>query len=186
MAVDPLNTWKTTLKDLPKVADTSWAANFAGWYADRIVNITTDPAALTPVGFSFPFDTATFETQLLALTPTPSALAGIQGFADAWEAAILATTPVVGPGSFIPPSTPETLFSVVTTTIIVPASIAAGKAKILELVSAPAVADAMDSEFPVKFREATLLLKIKVDGLDSTTPGDGGPLPLVADNVPLI
>jgi hypothetical protein len=188
MAIDPLSTWKSELANLPKVADTSWAANFANYYADRIVNITTDPSALVPSGFVFTFAKPVFQSQLLALTPTNSALAGITGFANAWEAAILASTVVVAPGSFKPPTSPTTLFSVVISTIIVPTSIAAGKAKIIELVSAPPVEDAMDSQFPVKFRDATLELKITVTGLDSQPipPGGPGPQPLVVANIPLI
>lgn len=188
MAVDVLQDWKDTLAALPKVADTSWAANFAGWYADRIVGITTNPANLVPVGFTFTFAQPVFAAQLLALTPVGDALSGITGFANAWETALLATTVAVSPGSAIPPPTPPTIFSVVTTTVIDPASIAAGKAKILELVTAPPVADAQNSLFPVKFRDATLLLTITVTGLDSQPPPSAGPgpQPLVAANVPLI
>lgn len=187
MAVQPLATWRSTLATLPKVATPAWALNFANWYHQQIIpGITTNPANLTPVGFVFTFPVATFATQLQALGPAPTALAGITGFANAWETALLATVVVVAPGSFIPPSTPATLFSVVNSTIITPASIAAGKAKLLELVTAPVVADPLLSEFPVKFREATLLLKITVTGLNSVTPANGGPNPLTAPNVPLI
>lgn len=186
MAVDILQIWKDELANLPKVTDTSWAANFSAWYADRLTGITTDPAALVPSGFVFTFAESIFAAQLIALTPTTSALDGIQGFADAWEVALNATTVVVAPGSAVPPPSPSTTFSAVTTTVIDPASIAAGKAKLIELVTAPPVADPQDSLFPVKFREATLLLTITVSGLDSTPPGSGGPLPLVAANVPLI
>lgn len=183
MAIDALQIWKDELAALPKVADTSWAANFAAWYADRLAGITTSPSALVPTGFVFTFAEAIFAAQLLSLTPTTSALAGITGFANAWEAALNATTVVVGPGSFKPPSSPATLFSVVATTIIDPPSIALGKAKLLELVTAPPVADPQNSQFPVKFREATLLLTITVSGTNSITPT---PTPLTVPLVPLI
>lgn len=183
MAIDPLSTWKTTLAALPKTADNSWADNFANWYADRIAGITTDPSALVPTGFVFTFAKPIFKTQLLALTPTPSALAGITGFANAWETALNATTVVVAPGTFKPPSSPATIFSVVASTIIDPASIAAGKAKIIELVTAPPVDDAMNSQFPIKFRDATLLLTIIITGTNSATPT---PSPLTVSNVPLV
>lgn len=185
MAIDALQIWKDELAALPKVADTSWAANFAAWYADRLAGITTSPSALVPTGFVFTFAQAAFAAQLLSLAPTTSAAAGIMGFANAWQTALLATTAVVGPGSFKPPTSPATLFSAVISTIIDPASITAGKAKLLELVTAPPVADPQNSAFPVKFREATLLLSITVTGLDST-PTPAGPLPLVAALVPLI
>lgn len=185
MAIDPLPVWQSTLAALPAVGDTSWALNFANWYADRIVAITTDPAALIPVGFTFPFPVALFATQLQAIAPNPSALAGITAFADAWEAAMLATIPSVSSGSAVPPPSPPTIFSVVISTVLDPAGIAAGKAKIIELAASPPVGDALNSQFPVKFREATLLLTITVTGLDST-PTPAGPLPLVAANVPLV
>ena len=183
MAVDILQDWKDTLAALPKVADTSWAATFAEWYADRVINIETSPALDTTTGFTFPFAEAVFAAALIALTPTTDALAGITGFANAWESAILLTIPTVAPGAFIPPSTPATLFSVVTGTIIDPASTALGKAKIIELASASPVPDPQDSEFPVKFRDATLLLTITVTGLNSVSPTPG---PLVAAAVPLL
>jgi len=188
MAIDPLATWRSTLAALPKVADTSWAANFAGWVADRVVNITTNPANLTLASpLVFVFNEATFATQLIALTPVSDALSGITGFANAWETAILTTvfpaTLNVAPGAFIPPSSPATIFSSVTSVVLTPASIAAAKAKIIELASAPPVSDVNDSEFPVKFRDAFLLLKINVTGLNSVSPTPG---PLTASNVPLI
>ena len=187
MAIDPLSTWRSTLAALPKVADTSWAANFAAWYAGRVVGITTDPVALSPTGFLLTFNEALFASSLIALTPVSNALAGITGFANAWETAILTSiypaTLTLLPGSFIPPSTPATLFSVISSVVITPASIAAAKAKIIELASAPPVDDVNDSEFPVKFREATLLLKINVIGVNSIVPV---PTPLSALDVPLI
>lgn len=191
MAIDPLATWRSTLAALPKVADNSWATNFAAWVADRINNkITTNPTNLTlasPLVFVFP--QATFATQLVALTPTGNALAGITGFADAWKAAIdtvlFPATLNVAPGAFVPPATPATTFSTVTSVLLDPASVTAARAKIIELATAPPVADVNDSEFPVKFREAFLLLTITVSGLDST-PTPAGPLPLTVPNIPLI
>lgn len=185
MAIDALSVWKSELANLPKVADTSWALAFASWYADRLTGITTDPSGLTASSFTFTFPTSIFATALVALAPTTSAAAGIAGFAGAWETALLASTALVAPGSYIGSPSPSTTFSVVATTVIDPASIAAGKAKLLELASAAPVADPNDSEFPVKFREATLLLTITVSGLDAS-PTPSGPLPLVAANVPLI
>lgn len=187
-AIDPLPTWQSTLAALPKVADNSWAANFAAWYADRLTGITTNPANLVPTGFVFTFNQATFQAQLQTLTPQSTAAAGIQGFANAWETALVASTVVVAPGSFKPPATPPTTFSAIISTTIDTPSIAAGKAKLLELVTAPPVSDPNLSQFPAKFREATLLLTITVVGLDSQPPPSAGPgpQPLTVANVPLI
>ena len=188
MSIDSLSVWKSTLAALPKVEDSSWSLSFASWYTSRIVNITTNPSSLVPLGFSSTFATTVFKDALAALGPSSSAAAGIAGFAGAWEDALNATVIVVGPGSFAPPTSPPTMFSLVTTTTITPASIAAGKAKILELVTAPLVSDPNDSLFPQKFRDATLLLKITIVGLDSQPPPAAGPGPqsLTISNVPLI
>lgn len=190
MPVDPLATWRSTLAALPKVADTSWAANFAAWVAGRVATITTNPTNLTlSAPLVFVFNQALFASQLISLTPTGDALSGITGFADAWKAAIDTTvfpaTLNVAPGAFVPPTTPATTFSTVTSVLLDPASVAAAKAKIIELATAAPVADVNDSEFPVKFREAFLLLTITVAGLDST-PTPAGPLPLTVPNIPLI
>lgn len=185
MAIDVLQIWKDELANLPKVGDNSWVTNFSTWYADRIVNIEPDPSFLVPIGFIFTFAKPVFETQLLTLTPTNDQVAGITGFANAWEAALLASTIVIAPGTYIPPATPATTFSIVASSIIDLTSIALGKAKLLELVTAPPVADAQNSLFPVKFREATLLLTITVSGTNSVSP-PAGPNPLIATNVPLI
>ena len=183
MPVDALQDWKDELENLPKVSDSSWSLNFAEWYADRIVNIEADSLVLdTSAGFLFTFAEATFALALSSLAPTTDPVAGITNFATAWEGAILASIVVVSPGAFIPPSSPATIFSVVTGTVIDPPSIAAAKAKIIELSSSSPVDDPQDSEFPVKFREATLLLTITVTGLNSAPT----PVPLVAPLVPLL
>jgi hypothetical protein len=189
MAIDPLNTWKQTLADLPKVSSPIWALNFANWYADRIANIAPDPSALVASSFTFVFNSATFAAQLALLPPTLDPVSGIAGFAAAWSAAIALTiypvTLLVGPGAFIPPSTPATLFSAVTMVMINPASLVLAQAKIMELVTAPVVSDPMDSVFAEKFRDATLQLSIMVTGLNSIPP-PAGPLPLIAPLVPLL
>ena len=188
MAIDPLSVWKTELANLPKVSDSSWALNFANYYADRLINITTNSSQLVPSGFVFTFSVSTFQSELVSLPPTDDPIAGATSFANAWETALNASTAIVAPGSFIPPTSPMTLFSSIISTVIDPTSIAAGKAKLLELVSAPPVADPQNSLFPVKFREATLLLTITINGLDSQPPpaAGPGPQPLTAANVQLI
>lgn len=185
MAIDSLADWKSTLTALPKVADNSWAANFANWYYDRIINIETDPSFLdSSAGFIFTFDTATFQTELEALTPTDNATTGITGFADAWETALLASAALVATGAFVPPpGNPATTFSAVASTVIDIPSITAGKNKLLELTTAPPTANALTSDFATKFREATLLLTITVAGTNSASPT---PAPLTVPNVPLI
>lgn len=175
MPVDALAVWQTELRDLSKTEDNTWAGNFSFWTNDR----TTSKMGLLIIDqFIFTFARAVFESALLPLGPTPSALIGITAFANAWETAINASTVVVPVGASIGTPSPATTWSAVFSTIILVPSIALAKAKILELITAPVVADALNSQFPIKFREAFLLLQIQVTGLDSTPPL-AGPLPLV-------
>lgn len=190
MAVDILTKWQTELDLLPKVSDTSWTLNFANWAKKRVsaadavdgIGLFPSAAALVPTGYTFTFNVSTFQAQLVLLGIAPTALAGITAFAAAWETAILASTVVVGPGTFAPPSTPATLFSVVTTTVIDPPSIALAKAKIIELASEPPPTG-QPSKFPEKFRDAFKLLTITVSGTNSVAPT---PAPLVVPTVALL
>ena len=191
MAVDPLSIWTEELEKLPPVGDLSWAPNFANWYADRIVDIEPDDTMLdVSTGFTFVFNTALFATTLALLPPVPVALAGITGLALAWETALLTTiysaTLNVSSGAFVPPASPGTIFSSVAGVEIDAASLIAGKAKIMELAVAPPTGEVDTSQFPLKFREATLLLTITVEGMDSTPSSSGGPYPLTAAARPLL
>jgi hypothetical protein len=177
---------------LPKVGDNSWALNFGAYVANRVINIEPDPTALViaspvPVGFFFLFNAATFAGELLSLTPTNDPLSGISSFASAWENTIKMSIYPIGinllPGAAAPPFTPDQTFSVVTSVVITPASILAGKNKIIELATAPPVADPKQSLFPVKFREAFLELKINIVGINSVAPTPG---PLQLMDIPLI
>ena len=198
MAIDALGpgpgTWKTTLAALPKVANDSWADNFAAWYAGRLTGIEPDSAALVPVGFVFTFPESTFADGLRALGPSEDALAAIEDFAAAWRTAIeemvYPTSLAVDVGTTVAPFSPapNTTFSEITSVVIDSDSIDAAVEKIVELATASPVADPFDSEFPVKFREATLLLTITVTGKDSQPPPSAGPGPqdLEAAAVPLL
>lgn len=174
MTIDALSVWKTQLNSLPKVADDSWASNFSMWADGRVTNKMT----LIDIDlFTFTFAESIFQSTLINLSPTPSASIGINAFANAWETAINVSTVVVPIGASIGTPSPMTTWSSVTSTIILPASIAAAKAKIIELISAPTVDDALDSDFSIKFRDAYLLLQIQVTGLDSQPPPVAGPGP---------
>ena len=135
--------WKTTLKNLPKVADNSWAGNFAGWADDRV---TSKMDLLTIDEFTFTFNKVSFESGLISLGPTESISDGINDFANEWETSINASTVVVPDGASIGPPSPTTTWSSVTDTIILPASIVLAKEKILELISSTPVDDADNSD----------------------------------------
>jgi hypothetical protein len=182
--IDPLSTWKSTFKDLPKSKDVSWAHNVAEWYAERIKNIQPDPSVLFANGFKFEFNKGVFEACLSALTYTLDPVSGIAGFAASWVSAISLTiypaTLSLAPGSYIippPAPTPATLFSVINIVLLNPPTILAGQAKIMELAFEKPQSDPDNVKFAEKFYEATSLLSISVAGLD-TTPPPSGPLPL--------
>jgi len=172
MTVDALATWQSTFAALPKVADNSWAAPFAQWANDRVTSKMSLPG-ITGAGLTFTFNKATFESELITLTETADKEAGITAFADAWKTAILVSVAAVAAGSSIGSPSPATTWSSVSSTVITPASITAGRAKIIELKDAPLVGDALESEFPIKFREAFLLLRITTTGLNSVSPTPG-------------
>jgi len=178
--IDDLATWKSTYKNLAKVADNSWALNFALWVNERVTGkaLLTGITATVPASV-FTFNYGVFKTQLETLTHTLDINAGITRFADAWAAAMNASL-ILGivPGAFVGTSTPPTLWSVVSTATIDGASVLAGRAKIMELVNAPLAETEDDSVFPEYFRDAFLLLTGTVSGLNSVPPL-AGPNPLV-------
>ena len=176
MAIDDLTIWKTTLAALPKVGDSSWAANFALWVDERVTAKMSLPGIGGP-GFTFTFNKSVFQSALESLAPAGDQATAIAAFADAWESATTASVAITLVGSYIEPATPATTWSIVASTVIDPPSIVIGKAKINELATAPAVSDPNDSEFPVKFREAFLSLTITTTGTNSVSP-PAGPNPL--------
>lgn len=182
--IDGLSTWQTTFAALPKTLGPEWSTNIATWALARVVaaELQTLTDAVPP---TFLFSDSTFASQLATLLPTLDPSSAAMGVANAFEAAILASSLLVEPGSFVGTSTPATLFSVVNTALIDPPSIVAAKAKVLELATALPVDDAEDSAFPVILREAFLLLTGTVTGLNSVPP-PAGPNPLVAAALPLV
>ena len=184
MAIEPLQTWKDELENMPKVDNPTWAINFANYVDEMIAGLTPQAAALdVSAGYSFTFDKTLFAAQLATMAPTPDPVSGITALANAFLASI--TSPLtlfaILPGAFVPPSTPATLFSVVAPTILNPATPPLLHAKLLELIASSPVDSAQDSEFPIKFREAVLLLGITVNGTNSVVPV---PAPLVLPLVP--
>lgn len=182
--IDDLDTWKSTLNALPKVADATWTGTLAAWYAARLAAIETDPNFLIPVGFVFVYPTAAFAAALASIPPINTQVAGVTEFSNAWATAlaglIYPATLAVATGSTGPsPPTPATTFSAVASVIIDPLSIAAGQLKIMELGSAEPTADPDGTLFPEKFRDATLALKIIVTGTNSVAPTPG-PLVITA------
>lgn len=175
MAIDSLSTWKSTFDALAKQSD--WTPDFSTWVDDRVTSKMDLPGIghASPPAFTFTFAKSTFKAALDLLVPVADVTVGITSFSVAWETAVIASVAVVKALSFIGTLTPATQWSSVTSTVIDPASILLGKAKIIELASEDPDAP---SKFPDKFRDAFLLLTVTTTGLDST-PTPTGPLPLV-------
>jgi hypothetical protein len=183
MAIDSLSTWKQTFTNIPKVNEKSWAANFSNWCANR-VNGKAELTGITTATPPFTFSQSVFKTQLEALGVTTLSPEGAVGFATAWQTAVNASLILtVVPGDFINPESDPTKWSVVTTALIDPASVAAAKAFLVsQLTVAIKTNNSNESNFPQIFRDAFLLLTGTTIGLNSLPI----PLPLVALNVPLI
>lgn len=180
MPCDPLNLWKDTLEKLKPSGDVTWAIDFAKWVDERVTN------KLTVSGVSkstFTFQKAVFATALTPLTPVADPVSGIKKFADAWALAMKTSTMIVPVGASLGAPTPATTWSVVSS-VINPASIELGRAIILTLSAAPVAAKTKDSQFPQKFREAFLALKVDITGTNSVPPPAGpNPLPFPAATV---
>lgn len=171
--LDDLTTWKNEWAAIPLVADDSWKQTMGDYLEARTVGMEL-PGIGGP-GFSWTFSTSTFVSGLSGVDANTGD--GVEKIASSFESAILASTLSVAPGSWVGVSTPSTTWSVVSSTIFDAPGLSLGKNKILELTSAAPVEDALDSEFPVKLRDAFLLLTVTTSGLDST-PAPSGPLPL--------
>lgn len=169
MSVDALATWKSEFAALPKVSDTSWKGNLADYIAARVDGklALSDYDPVDNVSFSF--DKTVF---LTALEGVSSGLGnGVNAIAEGVKNAVLTAGSLVvtAPVSVGTPSTTNT-FSVIASSVITPASAALAEAKIQELSGAAPVSDANESLFPVKLREAFLLLTADIIGTDSQTP----------------
>ena len=187
MTISPLNKWQNDLALVPQVNDPSWSQNIANWYASEMASISPDPTYLIASGFLFVFPAPIFASGLASAVPSTAPEVGTQIIATAWETAMLSVvypaSLFLAPGTIQPPASPATTFSAITSVIINPASLQAGKAKILQLSSAKVVKNAKESAMATKLREATMQLKIDITGLNSVAPT---PAPLVVAGVPLI
>ncbi len=181
MTIEALNIWQSTFKDEVIPTDgPEWPSVFTNWYAARFDTPNLSLPGLTIASGNLPvtFGKAAFEAVFSTLAPGLTQAAAMAIIANAWEAGLIASTVSVLPGDSVGAPLPATIWSVVSASIFDPASVVLGKAKILELIGAENVGDALDAAAPVKFREATLLLTATTTGLDST-PAPAGPLPLV-------
>ncbi len=176
MTLESLSVWQSTFKtDIPPTDGPEWPDSFTDWYAARFDSPNLSLPGLTIAAPPLPvvFGKAAFKSIFSTLTAGLSQSAAMNIVANAWEAGLLASTVQVKVGDSIGAPSPATTWSSVSSSIFDAPSIALGKAKILELIGSPNVADAKDAQMPVKFREATLLLTVTTTGLNSVTPTPG-------------
>ena len=185
MTINPQSDWIEGFAKLPKVPDSSWADNMA----NKVDSFVTSKVALTGLtgSVTFTFNKSVFASMLRALSPVTSSAAGTLSFANAWGAAITASSIVVLPGAYLISPSPPTLFSVIISSLIDPPSIAlAVQFLATTLASAVPVPDANSSIFGPTFRSAFLMCTATVTGLNSLPipPAGPGPQPLVAPLLP--
>jgi len=186
MPIDDLSTWQTTMADIPKVSDNSWATNFSNWTDERV----TGKAQLTGVittNFPFSFNKTIFKNSLLTISSSVDVLIAANNFASVWETAILASLFLnVMPGDNFGVPTPATIWSSITSSLIDIPSISVAKALLIAgLTGSSPVSDPLDSVFPEAFRSAFLSLTGTVTGLNSLPP-PSGPQPLIVASVSLL
>lgn len=173
MAIDSLNIWQDGWAALPKVNDDSWKANLGDYIESRIASLKL-LSYVPNTNISFSFNKTLF---VASLTGIDSGLGnGAVVIGEAFKTAILASTLALVVPISIGNPLPATTYSAVSSVIFDSASALLASSKIAELVNAPPVTEAKNSEFPVKLREAALLLTATISGTDTTTPT---PLPLI-------
>lgn len=170
MAIDILDTWKTEWANLPKVNDDSWKSNLADYLEARTLDLKIQ--SYTPdSNISFIFNKSVFLSNLTGIDSGIGNGAIVIG--TAFKSAIDVSTIAVTAPISIGPASPTTTFSVVTASTFDPAASALASLKIAELANAEPVEDAIDSDYPVKIRDAVLLLTVSVGGLNSVSPTPG-------------
>lgn len=168
MALASVSSWQDDWQNnVPNVSDDSWQANLANFVADHVTSLLTSNGLFKAVGqpaLTFTFAKATFQSNL----GTGTADELVAAFQAAWAA----STYVVPVGSFIGTDTPATKFSVVASCIPDAASLVLAAAKIAQVIGIPVASadDGYKSQFPVKLREAFLLITITTTGTNSVAP----------------
>lgn len=188
MAIDPEKTWIDKINFLPPAKSAPIGVKNL---TDEVDAATTGKAQLQGITGSvqFTFGKAIFYQQLLSITPVPQALPGVTKFVMAWVAAIQASVMLVPAGAIFGSPSPATIWSAPPVTVLDPPSLVVAQstlqADLLKQGMNP-VNSSGDSDFGPAFRRAFLKLTYTVTGLNSVTPDNGGPNPLIAPNLPLL
>lgn len=184
MAQDLLPIWKMEFESLPKTAiPGAWQSGFASYVSQRVMGKLM--IAPPVIGAStFTFNTAAFMAPLMSIVPSLDPVTGRTALANAWQAGVLASIMITAPGAYIGAPAPPTTFSVVTTTLVNPASVTAAYSTLLSgLMSIPP--SIAPSIIPDLLYAAFASLMFDLSGLNSILP-PAGPLPLLAPLTPVI
>jgi hypothetical protein len=150
--------------------DDTWKADLATFIDDHVGSLVCNGVKDedgTDAG-TFTWAKSVFEAALSTGTK--------ENLAAAWESAALGSSMAIPALSYIGSLTPTSQWSVVASVVVDPASVAAGKAKILsDLATIQNVSLANQSTFPVTLRAAFLLLTVTITGTDNNT-GSNAPL----------
>lgn len=172
MALEDQTTWGLFFKDLPKVSDDSWIDTLVAYLENRINENLKLIGYFPENGNSIVLNSSYIKSAISSSNASTGDL--IEKLASGLKSAVtLPNTLTVSSGSYILIDTPATKFSLVTLSIINSASASLLEAKILELLTAPLVENAKDSQFPVKIRDAFLLLTATISGTNSVSPTPG-------------
>lgn len=172
--LEPLQTWKQTLKQVSFTDQSIWTSQVARWAATRTTMKMTLSGIVGPVTFTF--NLALFDMLLRTCVTTEKPwLAAVQ-IAAAWETSIIASPMLVLPGASLGAPTPATTWATAGA-LIDPISIAKSKVRLVKkIATAEAVADGFFSMMAEAFHEGFLGLTYTVAGVNCLPI----PSPLVA------
>lgn len=163
MSIGSETDWKNAYAALPLVSTSAWKTNLADYLGDLLDGLLV----LTTYSQSdFTFGRAAFAA---GLTDTN----GVAGLQTAFNNGVLASTFSIPIGTTFGGGTPAETFSTIGTAVPDAPSIASGQAILATLVNAPQTSDPLQSEFPVKLRNAFLALTYTVTGTNSVSPTPG-------------
>jgi len=185
MPVDPLAIWNSTWATLPlDPTGVLYPPVIGTWLATRVLGFTFDPLSLagTPPTL-LTWAKPVFEAGITGMIPDPTQVLGATTLATAWESAILASTILALPGSFVIPPTPATTFSVVTSTLIDIPSVTAAKIALISALSTALPTPGILFPVPTELRTAFLSVTYTASGLNSIVPT---PTPLIVPGIAVL
>lgn len=160
MSIQTITTWRNTFADIPLVATQLWKQNWADWIESNVSGMKL--AGYTPLNnVNFTFSKSTFASTLIDSVPGVDARINL---ANAYEAAVLASTMLITP----PLTSPA--FTAVTSCIVDPASIVVGKTKILTTDITQVITDAKNATIVQSFYDAFKALTYTVVGVIGGNP----------------